>query len=93
MRGRAIPTRPECPEKPGPRPVTAAAACRASPLIVSFTTWSFAVGSTPTSAGAYYTPVEVVRIHVCRIDNLPVERLGKPLGFANPDVVTLFHVL
>ena len=40
-------------------------------------------------AGAYYTPVEVVRTQVCLIDNLLVERLGKPLGFADPDVVTL----
>jgi len=40
-------------------------------------------------AGAYYTPVEVVRTQVRLIDNLLVERLGKPLGFANPDVVTL----
>ncbi len=40
-------------------------------------------------AGAYYTPVEVVRAQVRLIDNLLVERLGKPLGFADPDVVTL----
>ncbi len=40
-------------------------------------------------AGAYYTPVEVVRTQVRLIDNLLVERLGKPLGFADPDVVTL----
>ena len=40
-------------------------------------------------AGAYYTPVEVVRTQVRLIDNLLVERLSKPLGFADPDVVTL----
>ena len=40
-------------------------------------------------AGAYYTPVEVVRAQVRLIDNLLVERLAKPLGFADPDVVTL----
>ncbi|MCY3711100.1 MAG: N-6 DNA methylase [Caldilineaceae bacterium] len=40
-------------------------------------------------AGAYYTPVEVVRTQVRLIDNLLTERLAKPLGFADPDVVTL----
>ena len=40
-------------------------------------------------AGAYYTPVEVVRAQVRLIDNLLVERLGKPLGFADTGVVTL----
>ena len=40
-------------------------------------------------AGAYYTPVEVVRAQVRLIDNLLVERLGKPLGFADTSVVTL----
>ena len=40
-------------------------------------------------AGAYYTPVEVVRAQVRLIDNLLVERLGKPLGFADAGVVTL----
>lgn len=40
-------------------------------------------------AGAYYTPVEVVRAQVRLIDDLLVNRLGKPLGFADPDVVTL----
>ena len=40
-------------------------------------------------AGAYYTPVEVVRAQVRLVDNLLVNRLGKPLGFADPDVVTL----
>ena len=41
------------------------------------------------NAGAYYTPVEVVRAQVRLIDNLLVERLGKPLGFADIGVVTL----
>ena len=40
-------------------------------------------------AGVYYTPVEVVRAQVRLIDDLLVHRLGKPLGFANPGVVTL----
>ena len=40
-------------------------------------------------AGAYYTPVEVVRAQVGLIDDLLVHRLGKPLGFADPGVVTL----
>ena len=40
-------------------------------------------------AGAYYTPVEVVRAQVRLIDDLLVNRLGKPLGFADPGVVTL----
>ena len=40
-------------------------------------------------AGVYYTPVEVVRAQVRLIDDLLVHRLGKPLGFAAPDVVTL----
>ena len=40
-------------------------------------------------AGAYYTPVEVVRAQVRLIDDLLVHRLGKPLGFADPGVVTL----
>lgn len=39
--------------------------------------------------GAYYTPVEVVRTQVRLIDDLLTNRLGKPLGFAHPDVVTL----
>ena len=39
--------------------------------------------------GAYYTPIEVVRAQVRLIDNLLVERLGKPLGFADASVVTL----
>ena len=40
-------------------------------------------------AGAYYTPVEVVRAQVRLVDDLLVNRLGKPLGFADPGVVTL----
>ena len=40
-------------------------------------------------AGAYYTPVEVVRCQVRLIDDLLVNRLSKPLGFADPGVVTL----
>lgn len=39
--------------------------------------------------GAYYTPVEVVRCQVRLIDELLVNRLNKPLGFADPGVVTL----
>lgn len=41
------------------------------------------------NAGAYYTPVEVVRCQVRLIDDLLVNRLNKPLGFADPGVVTL----
>ena len=40
-------------------------------------------------AGAYYTPVEVVRAQVRLIDELLTNRLGKALGFADPDVVTM----
>ena len=40
-------------------------------------------------AGAYYTPVEVVRAQVSLVDDLLVHRLGKPLGFADPSVITL----
>ena len=40
-------------------------------------------------AGVYYTPVEVVRAQVRLIDDLLVHCLGKPLGFADPGVVTL----
>ena len=40
-------------------------------------------------AGAYYTPVEVVRAQVRLVDELLVTRLNKPLGFAGPGVVTL----
>jgi hypothetical protein len=39
--------------------------------------------------GAYYTPVEVVRCQVRLIDDLLTNRLGKRLGFADHDVVTL----
>jgi len=39
--------------------------------------------------GAYYTPVQVVRCQVRLIDNLLVNRLNKPMGFSDPDVVTL----
>ena len=41
------------------------------------------------NAGVYYTPVEVVRAQVRLVDELLSKRLGKPLGFAEPDVVTL----
>jgi hypothetical protein len=40
-------------------------------------------------AGAYYTPVEVVHAQVRLIDDLLVNRLGKPLGFAESGVVTI----
>lgn len=40
-------------------------------------------------AGAYYTPVEVVRAQVRLIDELLTNRLGKRLGFADRHVVTL----
>jgi len=40
-------------------------------------------------AGAYYTPVEVVHAQVRLIDDLLTNRLGKALGFADRDVVTL----
>jgi len=39
--------------------------------------------------GAYYTPVEVVRAQVRLVDDLLVNRLHRPLGFADPDVITL----
>ena len=39
--------------------------------------------------GVYYTPVEVVKAQVGLIDSLLVKCLGKPLGFADPNVVTL----
>ena len=41
------------------------------------------------NAGVYYTPVEVVRAQVRLVDDLLTQRLGKTLGFAAPDVVTL----
>ena len=40
-------------------------------------------------SGAYYTPVEVVHAQVRLIDDLLTNRLGKALGFADRDVVTL----
>ena len=40
-------------------------------------------------AGAYYTPIEVVRCQVRLIDDLLVNRMNKPLGFADSGVVTL----
>ncbi len=40
-------------------------------------------------AGAYYTPIEVVHAQVRLIDDILVNRLGKPLGFADPSVITL----
>jgi hypothetical protein len=40
-------------------------------------------------AGAYYTPLEVVRAQVRLVGDLLVNRLGKPLGFADPGVITL----
>jgi len=41
------------------------------------------------NAGVYYTPVQVVQAQVRLIDELLRERLGKPHGFADADVVTL----
>jgi hypothetical protein len=41
------------------------------------------------NAGAYYTPVEVVHAQVRLIDDLLTDRLGKRLGFADSDVITL----
>ena len=41
------------------------------------------------NVGAYYTPVEVVRCQVRLIDDLLVNRLNKPLGFADSSVITL----
>jgi hypothetical protein len=39
--------------------------------------------------GAYYTPIEVVRTQVRLVDDLLMNQLGVPLGFADPGVVTL----
>ena len=39
--------------------------------------------------GVYYTPFEVMGAQVRLIDDLLTNRLGKALGFADPDVVTL----
>ena len=41
------------------------------------------------NAGVYYTPVQVVCAQVRLIDELLTQRLGKPLGFADPEVVAL----
>ena len=41
------------------------------------------------NAGVYYTPVEVVRAQVRLVDDFLSRHLGKTLGFAAPDVVTL----
>ena len=40
-------------------------------------------------AGVYYTPTEVVRAQVRLVDELLVDRLGRPLGFADLEVTTL----
>ncbi|MCL2871889.1 MAG: N-6 DNA methylase [Betaproteobacteria bacterium] len=40
-------------------------------------------------AGAYYTPIEVVRAQVRLVDDLLTNKLGKALGFASSDVITL----
>ena len=40
-------------------------------------------------AGVYYTPVEIVRAQVRLVDNLLVNRLNQPQGFAAPEVITL----
>ena len=40
-------------------------------------------------AGVYYTPVEVVHAQVRLIDDLLIHRLGKSMGFADQDVITL----
>lgn len=40
-------------------------------------------------AGAYYTPIEVAHAQVRLVDDLLTNRLGKALGFADRDVVTL----
>lgn len=41
------------------------------------------------SAGAYYTPVEVVHCQVRLIGRLLVDRLNKPMGFSESTVITL----
>ena len=41
------------------------------------------------NAGAYYTPLEVVHAQVRLVDELLSQRLGKPDGFADPEVLTL----
>lgn len=40
-------------------------------------------------AGAYYTPVEVVHAQVRLIDHLLVNKLNRPMGFADSGVITL----
>ena len=40
-------------------------------------------------AGVYYTPIPVVHVQVRLIDDLLTNRLGRPLGFADPGVITL----
>jgi len=40
-------------------------------------------------AGAYYTPVEVVKAQVQLVDNILSEKLNKRWGFAESDVITL----
>lgn len=40
-------------------------------------------------AGVYYTPVEVVHAQVRLIDRLLVDKLNKPMGFAESSVITL----
>ena len=41
------------------------------------------------NAGVYYTPVEVVRCQVRLVDELLRTKLKKPMGFADPGVITL----
>ena len=41
------------------------------------------------NAGVYYTPVQVVRAQVRLLDELLTKRLGRPLGFADPEVTVL----
>ncbi len=40
-------------------------------------------------AGVYYTPVQIVQAMVRLTEDLLVKRLGKPMGFASSDVMTL----
>ncbi|MDR2711434.1 MAG: N-6 DNA methylase [Burkholderiales bacterium] len=41
------------------------------------------------NAGAYYTPIEVARAQIRLVDDLLAGKLKKPLGFADPSVITL----
>jgi hypothetical protein len=41
------------------------------------------------NAGVYYTPPQVVHAQVRLIERLLVDRLGRPLGYADPSVTTL----